>query len=86
MKSSWTAGLTGQPREEIEREFKASAHIRGRLSKILQEKIDSKRKQKVSEDDYSFASWPYKQADYNGYERAMREILSLLSDNGLKTE
>ena len=86
MKTSWTAGLTGQPREEIEREFKSSAHIRGRLTKILQEKVDSKRKQKVSEEEYALAAWPYKQADFNGYERAMREIISLLSDNGLKSE
>ena len=86
MKTVWTKGLTGQPREEIEREFKASAHIRGRLTKILQEKIDTKRTQKVSEEEYALPAWPYKQADSIGYERAMREIISLLSDNGLKNE
>ena len=79
MKTAITKGLTGEKRQEVEREFRASALIRERLVTLIQEKINAKRTKRVSEDEYSNPNWAYLQADKVGYERAMNEIISLLS-------
>jgi hypothetical protein len=44
-----------------------------RLSTLLEEKLP-----KPKEEDYDKGSWAYYQADQNGYERALREVLTLL--------
>lgn len=81
MKTLWTKGLVGQKREEMEREFAASAHLRERLATILKEKIEAKRTKKVSEDEYANPNWAYKQADLIGYERALGEVISLITQD-----
>jgi hypothetical protein len=79
MKTVWTKGLTGQEKEEMTNSFVSSAHARSRLSFIIEEKIEAKRKANVSEERYESPGWAYQQADAVGYERAMREILSIIS-------
>lgn len=44
-----------------------------RLGDILAEKIPENNKE-----NYSKASWAYYQADQNGYQRALKEIISIL--------
>lgn len=80
MKTVWTKGLTGEKRIEVEREYRASALLRERLTALLLERIDSKRVKRVSEEAYSNPNWAYLQADNVGYERAIREIISLLNE------
>jgi len=42
-----------------------------------------KEKKKINEvPDYDSPAWAYKQADFNGYNRAINEILELIPDNG----
>ena len=83
-KTAWTKGLTGQKREEMERELAATALLRGRLQVIIDEKIETRRTKRVSEEEYASPSWAYKQADAIGYERALREIHSLLAASSLE--
>lgn len=83
-KTAWTKGLVGEKREEMERELAATSLLRSRLQEIINEKIEARRVRKVSEEEYEKASWPFLQADSIGYERALREIYSLLEANSLK--
>jgi hypothetical protein len=78
MKTAIVKGLLGEAKEEMEREFKASALLRQRLQLLLNEKITSSHKESMSKNAYEKASWPYEQADARGYERALTEIISLL--------
>lgn len=80
MKSNLTAGLEPQQKEEVVASFKASGLIRERLTTILEKKIQSSKTNKVSVETYSNPSWAYLQADANGYERAIKEVISLLSE------
>ena len=79
MKTEWTKGLVGPKREEMEREYNASALARARLVLIAQEKLRAKETKRVSEDAYANPNWHYLQADHVGYKRALNEIISLLS-------
>lgn len=83
-KTAWTKGLTGEKRIEMERELQSTALLRSRLSSILEEKIQSRRVKKVSEEEYASPSWAFKQADAIGYERALSETISLLSNSSLE--
>jgi hypothetical protein len=83
-KTAWTKGLTGEKRVEMERELQATALLRSRLSVILEEKIESRRTKRVSEEEYASPSWALKQADAIGYERALRETISLLTTSSLE--
>lgn len=80
MKTSLTSGLTPQSKEEVVASFKASGLFRERLSTILDKKLQSSKTHKVSIETYSNPSWAYLQADANGYERAIKEVISLLSE------
>jgi hypothetical protein len=80
MKTTWIKGLVKERSEEIRREFESAVLFRKRLNEILAEKIDSKRAKQTSEGLYESPSWAFQQADLNGYERALKEIQSLLEN------
>lgn len=80
MKTAITKGLTGQAKEEMVSSFKASAYLRKRVIDLMHEKIETARKEAISKDAYLSPSWAYLQADACGYQRAMQEIISLLSE------
>jgi len=48
------------------------------LYKILEKKLASVERQKLSEDSYSSPAWPYFQADKNGQVRTLTELLRLI--------
>ena len=79
MKTVWTSGLNAEKKEEIERDFISSSGMRERLTAILSDKITSKRSETLSKDLYNSPSWAYQQADAIGYERALNEVISLIS-------
>ena len=79
MKTSWTSGLNPELSSEMKREFTSSSLLRERLTKLLNDKIETRRKLSRNIDSYDKASWPYLQADSIGYERALIEIISLIS-------
>lgn len=80
MKTAWTAGLKEQEKKEVVEDFKASPALRARLTQMLTKKIDSERTSSLSKISYDSPSWPYLQADTNGYERALREVISLIDE------
>lgn len=83
MKNSWTLGLDDQHTEEMRREFEASALLRSRLRQILDTKIETARVAIRTKQKYENPSWAYEQADHIGFERALYEIYSLLSEKSV---
>lgn len=79
MKTVLTSGLNAQEAAEIVAAFRASAHLRERLSSIFLNKIESKRAAARSIDAYDSPGWAFMQADAVGYERALSEVISILS-------
>jgi len=78
MKTSLTKGLDKDASKEIENAFGASALLRKRYSEVLKDKIEVSAKEDCAKDAYNCPNWAYKQADSQGYRRAIREVLSLL--------
>jgi hypothetical protein len=76
--------LKGADKENFEAYFRNSKAILERLHFLVEQKIKASNTQKVSEDSYDSPSWAYKQADHNGYVRALEDVLKLfeLGDNG----
>lgn len=78
MKTILTAGLDEQKKKEVTQDFVGAVALRAQLSKVLEGKIASNRKDTFSKDAYASPSWAYLQADNVGYERALREVISLI--------
>lgn len=81
MKQSWTMGLDREVSHDVVQNFKESAVVRRRLVQLLLNKIESSAKEGRMKDLYESPSWPYLQADKRGYERAMQEIIDLVSSD-----
>ena len=81
MKTSWLKGIEDEQRkEDIDVSFKASGLIRGRLAEILTGKIDAKFNSMTSEEAFKEPNWELKQAADSAYVRAMKEIISLITE------
>lgn len=78
MKVNWTAGLDEVRRNDIRQSFKASLVMRKRLLELLEKKMKESWASSIAEDSYESPNWALKQADARGYERAMKEIMSLV--------
>jgi hypothetical protein len=86
MKTVWTKGLSEQQKEEIRGAFNGSANLRSRLTAILNEKIESRRKDSIGVDKYNSPGWAYIQADTVGYERALNEVISLILSDAVEKQ
>lgn len=84
MKTSFTSGLDPEIGKEIEAEFKHSARFRERLIDILMSKNESNRSNVRQKTSYERPSWAYEQADAVGYERAIYEVISLISSESVE--
>lgn len=80
MKTTLTKGLEPLQAKEITIEYLGSQALRKRLVGLLIEKQELLRKNRVSESTYESPNWAYLQADLVGYQRALNEAISLLSD------
>lgn len=80
MKTSWTKGLSEEKALLTKRTFEESIALRKRLKEMLEEKIVSSRNEAMSKDLYDNVNWVYRQADSVGYQRAITEIISIISD------
>lgn len=80
MKLVWTRGLEEDAAKEIALEFKSSRVLRKRMIEIALDKFSESEASARKMDNYDSA-WPYKQAESNGYRRAMQEIIYLLDEN-----
>ena len=66
-----------EEREDFKKYVANSSALLDRLTEIVNMKIVTAEKARLSEKDYALSTWPYKQADLNGYLRAWHEILTL---------
>jgi hypothetical protein len=80
MKTVWTAGMDADASQEITSDFKSANLLRKRLDAILCSKISSCREDALSKNKYDSPSWAYLQADAVGYERALKEVISIISE------
>jgi hypothetical protein len=86
MKLSWTKGLDEQLAKDVVQNFKEAVVMRRRMKTILLSKIEASAHEGRAKDLYESPSWPYLQADKRGYERAMEEIIDLISDVNVNKE
>lgn len=85
MKTTVVKGLNEQDEMQVTQEFIASAFLRKRFIHLFEEKIESLRRNTTSSTSYDSPSWAFMQADANGYERALREVISILESEKSKT-
>jgi hypothetical protein len=74
MKTIWFMDLPKDQQEGFKRQISSSKDVLEKLESILKDKI----KEVVLSDDYDSPSWAFKQADRNGYNRALTEVLNIL--------
>lgn len=79
MKSILVSGSNEEINKQISQEFVGSKALRERLIAVLDGKKASLRQEVISKTSYDSPSWAYLQADAIGYERALSEVISLLS-------
>lgn len=79
MKTVWKSGLTPEQAKNIELAFEENKLLRRRLTELINAKITSSWEGSVSRDGYDVPNWAYKQADARGYERALKEVISLIN-------
>lgn len=80
MKTAWTKGLESDAAKELKLHFKSGLHLRKRLATLCQDKIDAKDRASMKDTEYENSGWAFKQADSQGYKRAMKEIMSLIEE------
>ncbi len=79
MKTDWLKGLDAQQKIECKSEFVGAARLRERLTALLEAKAESKRIATRSGNAYDNPNWALLQADAIGYEKALYEVISLIS-------
>jgi hypothetical protein len=82
MKTAWTKGIKDKEwLNEIKSAFLSSTVVRKRLETLLMEKMEKKVNECMAADGYENPNWAYLMADAQGYNRAMKEIISLIVEN-----
>lgn len=79
MMISLTKGLTEEEIKQLNSDFASSYHLRQRVIKLMNEKIESCQTAMGNLETYGDASWGMYQADRLGQIRAYKEIISLFS-------
>jgi hypothetical protein len=74
LKTIWFMDLPKDQQEGFKKQISSSKDVLEKLEKIIKDKI----KEVVLTEDYENPSWAYKQADRNGYNRALTEVLNIL--------
>ena len=75
MKTTWFTHLPKDQQEGFKKQVLSSRDVLERLQKIMEDK----KTEVVLSTDYDNPSWAYKQADRNGYDRALTEVINLLT-------
>ena len=78
MKTSLTKGLEPDRAQELKGDFLSARILRKRIVEVLTDKIESKRQEVRM--DYDNPNWSNKVAHTFGYEEAMKEVISILSE------
>ena len=74
MKTIWFMDLHKDQQEGFKKQVSSAKDVLEKLEEI----VKSKMKEVVLSEDYDNPSWAYKQADRNGYNRALTEVLNIL--------
>lgn len=83
MKTVWVKGLAEQEATEVRQEYVGAARFRAKLTEMLNAKRNERREASLSSDSYVNPNWAYLQADAVGYERALKEVISLISEKSV---
>lgn len=75
MKTTWFTHLPKDQQEDFKKQVRSSRDVLERLIQILKDKTT----EVVLSTDYDNPSWAYKQADRNGYDRALTEVINLIN-------
>jgi len=75
MKTTWFINLPKDQQEGFKKQVLSSKDVLERLRQILEDK----QTEVVLSTDYDNPSWAYKQADRNGYDRALTEVINLVT-------
>lgn len=75
MKTNWFNNLPKDQQEGFKKQVRSARDVLERLEQILQEK----KTEVVLSTDYDNPSWAYRQADRNGYDRALTEVINLIN-------
>lgn len=78
MRSSWVAGLEPDAKKEIKGEYLNAHRARKRLTELCADKVELADKAGYSKDGYDCPNWAYRQADLQGYKRALHEVMNLI--------
>lgn len=78
MQAIWLKGLKGEEREKRIKEILSYRNAFDALKELLEDQYEE------SVPDYDCPSWSHKQADVNGANRKLRQIISLLDIKELK--
>lgn len=73
----WVSGIAPEKKADFESYLRNSTIAFDKLKEIL-EGLD-KDTLKTTKADYDSPSWAYRQADQNGYRRALRDVINLLT-------
>lgn len=80
MKLAWTEGLSAEDKKAVKEDYQKSAAIRKRLVTMLDKRIDAEVKGITAKNRYDNPNWALLQADSIGYQRALNEIIALLTN------
>lgn len=72
MDHRWLKGLTGEDKEKEKKRILAQKTFLHEIAEILEEELEE------GTPDYESPSWAYKQADRNGANRKLHEIIKFL--------
>lgn len=78
MKTDWFRGDSPEDRKETKELLRVAKPVLDKLNKVCYNRLDACVTSKRAKPDYQSSSWAYIQADQNGYERAMKEIIELI--------
>jgi (p)ppGpp synthase/HD superfamily hydrolase len=80
MKTLWFKDVLNSPKakQDLELTIRNSTIVLGRLREILEEELRTLENKQIAH-DYSDASWPYKQADFNADKRRIKWLIDLIS-------
>jgi hypothetical protein len=79
MYTKWTQHLKDkEEKEDFEKHVWSAKPVLDRLMQLLTNSIDGIEKSEISLKNYDLPNWDYRQADYNGYKRALMEIKTLI--------
>lgn len=76
---SWTTNLTDEEqKEEFQKRLLQNVDLFRRLAEIVNDKVRGNSRSRIEKKSYEVPAWSEYQADSNGFERGMTEILELL--------